>query len=310
MDRPLERTQLLGPRQSLVGVITQAVEEGGEPQANQAMVVILNSGIIHRVGPNRLGVLLARALADQGHPVLRFDLSGIGDSEARTDQLAPLDAAMADIREALDWAEAQQSARRFILVGLCSGADHAVIYAGSDPRVRGLVVMDPTVPPTRRFLARQYLRRLVNAGLWRRLLTGDFSTWRRLLSGGRGRGVDAQVPEGPDLSSPQVRQYLESAYRQALGENRECLAIFTDGLPSRHNYAGQLEDALPGVDFGSRFQIEYCHDTDHTFTDEAQRDRLIATISAWARKTALRATVALWWSLGIAWNWADFVVVA
>lgn len=308
MMAPLvERTQLIGPHKSLVGVFTHPAKEGGDGQV-KPMVVILNSGIIHRVGPNRLGVILARALAGQGYPVLRFDLSGIGDSEPRSDHLAPLDAALADIRDVLDWAEVQQSARRFILIGLCSGADHAVIYAGSDPRVRGLAIMDPTVPPTRRFLIRQYLRRLNNAGLWRRLLTGHVSTWRRLLFGTRTRAPETLVPEGPDLSAPEVRQYLENAYRQALGANRECLAIFTDGLPSRHNYAGQLGDALPGVDFGSRFQIEYCHDTDHTFSDEAHRDRLIDTICAWARRTSLKAMLVAWWSVGLALNWADFVI--
>jgi pimeloyl-ACP methyl ester carboxylesterase len=307
MDHLIERTQLLGPSKSLVGVLTQPAEVAGEAQA-RPMVVILNSGIIHRVGPNRLGVLLARALAGQGNPVLRFDLSGIGDSDPRTDHLSPLDAALADIRDALDWAEAHQSAQKFILVGLCSGADHAVVYAGSDKRVTGLVIMDPTVPPTRRFLLRQYLRRLNNAGLWRRLLTGHFTTWRRLMFAARGRATDAQATKGLDLSGPEVRQYLENAYRQALDVNRECLAIFTDGVPSRHNYARQLSDALPGVDFGPRFRLEYCHGADHTFSDEARRDQLIDMVVEWARGAAVRLVVAICWSVGIGLNWAEFVV--
>src|SRR5690606_31730993 len=98
-------------------------------------VVILSAGIIHRVGPNRLHVELARALSAAGCTSLRFDLSGIGDSEKRSDGLPPLDASLADIREAADWLQATRGVDQLILVGLCSGADQGLIYAGGDPRV-------------------------------------------------------------------------------------------------------------------------------------------------------------------------------
>ena len=42
----------------------------------------MNAGSIHRVGPNRSFVRMARRFADLGYPVLRMDLSGIGDSPA------------------------------------------------------------------------------------------------------------------------------------------------------------------------------------------------------------------------------------
>ena len=42
---------------------------------------LLNPGIKYRVAPNRLNVKLARKLCQNGYYVLRFDPSGIGDSE-------------------------------------------------------------------------------------------------------------------------------------------------------------------------------------------------------------------------------------
>ena len=49
MERLVEQALLLGPRKSMVGVITPASARAAVPDA--PFVVILNAGIIHRVGP-------------------------------------------------------------------------------------------------------------------------------------------------------------------------------------------------------------------------------------------------------------------
>ena len=67
-----------GPHRRLVGVLTRP--ESAERAGGDVAVVITNSGIIHRVGANRVHVRLARALAAAGVPCLRYDLPGIGDS--------------------------------------------------------------------------------------------------------------------------------------------------------------------------------------------------------------------------------------
>ncbi|HEY5972738.1 MAG TPA: hypothetical protein VIT22_12400, partial [Pseudoxanthomonas sp.] len=76
--------------------------------ARGTTVVLLNAGLIHRVGPFRLYVRLARELAESGFDVLRFDLPGIGDgqpgSHASNDSF---------IAEALDAAQAATGSRDF-----------------------------------------------------------------------------------------------------------------------------------------------------------------------------------------------------
>src|ERR1700722_13909181 len=93
-----QQVVMIGARKTMVGMMTQPVEY--EP-GDRPVVVILNSGIIHRVGHHRMYVVLARMLAGAGYQVLRFDLSGIGDSEGRVDGLSPLEGALADVREAI-----------------------------------------------------------------------------------------------------------------------------------------------------------------------------------------------------------------
>jgi alpha/beta superfamily hydrolase len=67
---------------SLIGIVTSAARRNNEDKPG---VVLLNPGIVHRVGPGRIYVKIARALAEQGFTVLRFDFSGIGDSSVRLD---------------------------------------------------------------------------------------------------------------------------------------------------------------------------------------------------------------------------------
>ena len=140
-----EQAIVFGQQKSLVGIVTSAATSTA-PTGRPA-IVILNTGIVHRVGYNRMYVPLSRTLAATGYTVLRFDYSGIGDSEPRADGFTPLASSLTDIREALDWLETVRQASQIILLGLCSGADHAVLYGPTDPRVVGLVLIDPSIPP-------------------------------------------------------------------------------------------------------------------------------------------------------------------
>ena len=71
-----EHAIVFGREATSVGIVTEPAAKHTSPSL--PAVVILNSGVIHRVGPNRIYVALARDLAALGFPVLRFDLSGIG----------------------------------------------------------------------------------------------------------------------------------------------------------------------------------------------------------------------------------------
>lgn len=283
-ERLVEQALLMGPRKSMVGVITPAA--ASVLRAEAPCIVILNAGIIHRVGPNRMHVQLARALSVNGFNVLRVDLSGLGDSEARDDGLAPLEASMADIRDILDTLEATRRVQRVVLVGLCSGADHSVIYAGSDSRVVGVVLLDPSVPRTTRYYLYHYLGRLVKLRSWLNLAQGRHPLWQGI----KHRGSDAPGEEGLDinranLEHPEVRAYLQNAYGRALAQGVQFLAVLTGDRERQHNHRRQLLDAFPELTFGSQLRLEYCRDCDHTFTSGANRARVIGLIVQWMNAT-------------------------
>ena len=98
--RVRERAVVFGRERNLTGILTSPSSEKGAPSGTA--FVILNSGVIHRIGSNRVSVRMARAVADLGIPVFRFDQSGLGDSEARGDVDDLEESVERDIDEAME----------------------------------------------------------------------------------------------------------------------------------------------------------------------------------------------------------------
>src|SRR5262249_24278052 len=93
----------------------------------------------HHVGPHRLYVKMARSLVAIGFVVLRFDLSGFGDSTVRADNLPFEKSAVSETQEAMDMLSATRGTEHFLLSGICSGALIALTTAYCDPRVVGVI---------------------------------------------------------------------------------------------------------------------------------------------------------------------------
>jgi pimeloyl-ACP methyl ester carboxylesterase len=247
-------------------------------------VIILNTGVAHRVGHHRKFVSLSRRLARAGHTVVRFDFPGLGDSSAISGDTALLDANLAAIREVFDWVERTFVIHRFVLVGLCSGADQSIIYASQDVRVKGAVLLDPSIPRTRRYYVIDLYRRLMNLSIWVNFLTGRGRVWAKMRSLiGKGAAPVAQTGQfsRPNLESPEAISFLEGVYQGALDNDAHLLAVFTAGPDYQHNYREQIRDALPQVQFGDRLNLHFLNDCDHTFMRESHREFLYALVGEW-----------------------------
>jgi pimeloyl-ACP methyl ester carboxylesterase len=276
-----EQAVVLNKSMSLVGIFARPA--GGTELVREVAVVILNTGIIHRVGHNRMYVTLSRALASSGHMVVRFDFSGIGDSGKPNDDLSPLESSLSDLKDVLDWLQNTKNISHIVLIGLCMGADHAVRYAAIDPRVVGVVLMDPSIPPTFRYFRDYLWDRLLNARSWfniafgksrirwmlvDRLMAGLFKNWQ---------------PRYPALIHPKLRWQFEQIYQASVDRNVKFLVVLTAG--GFQTYAEQLVDALPGVNFSNLLRSEFFRDCDHVFRSEASRMRLQKLILEWLGET-------------------------
>jgi hypothetical protein len=137
-----ERPQWVGPNDRLFGVVSRPVRR----PAHGPAVLLLDAGSVHRTGPGRLYVRLARHLAERGHPVLRLDFNGVGDSPAvaggRENQ--PYDPpAVADVTIAVQSYGANTAG--LVVVGLCAGAYNAFHALLAGAGVDGVALVNPIV---------------------------------------------------------------------------------------------------------------------------------------------------------------------
>jgi dienelactone hydrolase len=93
-------------------------------------------------------VELAREWAARGVSVLRMDIGGVGDSDARfgaVDNHPYPDHAVENIASAVRWMKDRARVSRVIVAGLCSGA-HASFHAGlAVDGMAGIMVINPFV---------------------------------------------------------------------------------------------------------------------------------------------------------------------
>ena len=89
--------------------------------------------------------LLAKQLARGGAHVLRFDLSGHGNSSGDIDHQQSLQSWTDDIGQAIDWIRDQSNATSVMLLGLRFGAALAALTAEQRPDVHSLVAWEPVI---------------------------------------------------------------------------------------------------------------------------------------------------------------------
>ena len=129
--------------EDLVGIA--CLPDSSQGPATKTGVIIIVGGPQYRVGSHRQFVLLARALATAGIPVLRFDYRGMGDSAGDLHNFENVNNDIAKAIEAL--AVSAPNVGKVILWGLCDGASAALIYTHqmADSRVAGLALLNPWV---------------------------------------------------------------------------------------------------------------------------------------------------------------------
>ena len=267
-----------GATNGLVGIVT--MPEGGS-QAPFACL-LMNAGVIHRIGPHRLNVKIARALAADGIPSVRIDLSGLGDSEiARTDRDF-WDQAVVDLQGAMDYIERAHGIHKFVVLGICSGAVNGYALTKVDKRVIGLMMFDGFAYPTWKT---KVIRR------WTRLRKLPFSTVLagvRLMAKQHGRallGHDNRLAGNSSVSYHPTKAEFAAAMEDFVSRGTAVFLAYSHTL-EQHNFAGQLDHTYPGRDFVKRIRYEYVPEIDHAFTGvEAQR-QFIVKVEDWVGTVA------------------------
>ncbi|MET0982657.1 MAG: alpha/beta hydrolase [Telluria sp.] len=110
-------------------------------------MLVLPDSTQYRAGSHRQFTLLSRLLAGRGIAVMRFDRRGFGDSEGDTAVPGAAQAAE-DIAAAMkEFFIHVPEMKESVILAPGDAAPLAARYAAGDPRVTGLALLDPLLPP-------------------------------------------------------------------------------------------------------------------------------------------------------------------
>ncbi|MEO0398636.1 MAG: hypothetical protein AAF224_04340 [Pseudomonadota bacterium] len=277
-----ERVVSFGEDNRLSGVL-----KGG---AGETGLLLLNAGIVHRIGPHRLNVKLARRFDG---PSLRFDLSGLGDSARATAGVSHEAQALKDVAAALDLLQ-DAGVDRVVLAGLCSGADDGYRAALTDARIRGLILLDPYAYGSPRARADRLIEKATDPARWGRALA-------RLTGGEKAEPAAAPDAAAEVVASMPTSQTPEEEAlalegndrvhppRDEFGRNLQKLAqsgvdiyiLYTNFVAELLTKPSHFLDTFKTFDFGDRLTVDVNGESDHTYTTLASQEALFAQIDTW-----------------------------
>ena len=269
-----ERVFQWGPGGHLVAVWTPP-----SGPAQETILVMLNAGVIHRVGAHRLHVKLARSLAAMGYGSVRFDFSGLGDSTLPPDAQDFRSQAQRDVHTVLEALVQQTQVERFALLGICSGAAHAQAAALADPRVKGVFLVDGFIYPSWRGRA-SFAWRMVGVYGW-----GVFA--RKLLRQAVRKMRPAQRHTGEALAAAEDNSPTRSATNfsadmQQLADRGVAVSLmFTGSVLESFGHARQLHDVFPGQPWLKHVRCLFEPSVDHTLTLRDSQELLLSRVVEW-----------------------------
>lgn len=292
---------VFGRARSLVGIITDP--PGPRTPAQLPGVIILNSGIVHRVGVNRLHVKLARTLAGLGFVAMRFDFSGIGDSLAREDNLPFRKSTLDETQQAMNHLNLTRGIDRFILIGICSGAGIALQTAGIDARVVGVVPINcrgylsgpasgSNTAVRNRALLRHYWRIAFSSSFrvknWLKAITGKVNY--RSLVGAIGSQFRALCSLPKNRSAAGVEHPFKSDVRSLLQRGARLLFIHAEGDEGLDFVQMVVGDEVKEWSRAKDFKLEVIPGANHTFALLWSQEKLLQLVCDWASDKNIAAS--------------------
>ena len=292
--RVKEEPLFFGKARSLMGIITDPPKAPRDE--NFPAVIFLNAGIVHRVGPHRMFVKMARSLANLGFVALRFDHSGIGDSKARNDRLSFEQSSVSETREAMDCLSTIRGRKRFVLVGLCSGTPTSFRTACLDPRVVGLILLNGVLESPDKInqevisyvlnhkIARSYWQgKLFHPPSWLKVISGK-ANYKQIVNVLTSRLRDLFVP---DAKVALGANHIVGDLRSLVAGGVKLLFVYSEGTAVLEYFRMALDKEIRKLRASEKVKVQIIQRTDHTFTLLRHQEELLGLVGDWALDVVL-----------------------
>jgi hypothetical protein len=227
---------------------------------------------------------MARRLAAFGFVVLRFDLSGIGDSSSRTDKMPFAESVIDEVRQAMDYLEHSKGLKQFCCVGLCSGATAAAQISAVDHRAKKAVLINPELPESVQIelmSSSSYYKKLFELSRWRQFFSLR-SNYRQIFQVIRMMIIRKTRPVylwNIELSgfTTETIKVLRSLRTRGV----QLLMVFPEG-DIRDRYFRKIIGEEYGIVQDNGFlTTEKIGKSDHLVTPLARQEELLNLISKW-----------------------------
>ncbi len=287
-----EQAVFFGADACLFGIVTLP----GVTERRRRAVVLLNAGADYHIGPNRMYVSLARRWARRGYTVLRMDFAGIGDSDTRPgrpcDEVFP-PAALEDIREAITFLRSQYAIGDVTLVGLCSGAYHALRAAVANLAVSRVVLINPQNYFWKEGMTvndmqlgelvrnpRLYRSRLFSIESWKRLVTGniDVTYIMKVLGNRLFLGLESLGRELARRLRIRLPNDLGWDLRSVTARGVRVIFVFARDEPGIQLLKIQAGSVVTRI--GDRCRVHILDSGDHIFSKRGPRSRMEEVLDA------------------------------
>ena len=287
-----ERPVWFGTDNASFGIVC----EPAAPVPGAPVVLIGNTGANPRYSNSRVAVMFARWLASHGIASLRIDGTGIGDSRPETGERGQPYSRQGDVdlHAALD-ALTDRFSGPAIVLGMCSGAYHALQTAFEDDRVRGLILVNlqkfvwnegeslSVVQRSTFRTTRFYMQNAASAATFRRLLRGEINVTgiSRALAGRVARRFAANCDpvlraiRGQDTPVSRVRRQVRDLVKRSV----PILFVLSGNDPGLDEIGeyfgaqGRQFRRLPNVSF------HMLEGADHTLSSHWARQALLRHIA-------------------------------
>ena len=272
----MQEVVTFGPDHALVGILCSPETR----HRNAPVVLLTNAGVLPRQGPHRMNVRIAHALAAQGVPSLRFDLSGHGDSLPIGNPGGIAAQALLDLKSAMDWAQDVKGETRFLAFGTCSSAVSGFKIALADERVTALMMFDGFSYKSRWTTLIRDVKRAMDAD-WR---TRGRAIWRRIAGH---QTADSSPEKGVELVGRASDRTPLSTFAEGLqilvDRDVDIMIVYGGSIIDYYSYAGQFRDVFGGYGFFPHVRCEFHPDIDHTFISRHAQKRMIDLTCEWVR---------------------------
>lgn len=301
-----EKAILFGKFHTLTGILTEPDAPADE---TRPAVILSNAGLIHRIGPNRIYVKLARELAKLGYPVLRFDLSGVGDSVTRPDSMPVEEFTIDDVQQAMEYLTETLGSRQFVLGGHCAGAYHSIRTAAQDQRVSGVVMINPDGGEAdwkeydqKRKLAQYYenyygKKTLLDPQRWKRFFTAQVNyrsvlknilknvIWNRLSGQYFRIRQRFSAPKQQPAAADEKLFTVEAIIRKLPELSTQVLLVYSENATSLERVQLSMGKELKRLQADGRLQLSVIPGADHIFSPLASQACLFETVAQWMQET-------------------------